>query len=129
MPDRAAAGSAPADPASPGAPPRLHDRAHPADVPDHSSATEHTNAQPSTVAALVGDLASMLSVGRDAGHFADEAIEAREVVAALLDVPRFWPSTHAADPVEPALVRTAREAAARRARGAPLAYAVRRANF
>jgi release factor glutamine methyltransferase len=55
--------------------------------------------------------------------------EARELVAALLDVPRHWPLLHENRWVDNEVWLRAMAAAARRARGAPLAYAVRRANF
>ncbi|HTR77743.1 MAG TPA: peptide chain release factor N(5)-glutamine methyltransferase [Gemmatimonadaceae bacterium] len=78
-----------------------------------------------TVGALLGELAGMLTVSRvpDAGR------EAREIVASLYDVPRFWPSVNAHAGVAAEMRVRAREAAAMRARGAPLAYAVGRAAF
>ncbi|HKG95877.1 MAG TPA: peptide chain release factor N(5)-glutamine methyltransferase [Gemmatimonadaceae bacterium] len=55
--------------------------------------------------------------------------EARDMVAAMLDVPRFWPSLNPDAAVEPELWERARRAAGLRARGAPFAYAVGRAAF
>ena len=55
--------------------------------------------------------------------------ESREIVAALLDVSRAWLSGHAAVVADPAIVEASLAAAARRVRGAPLAYAVGRAAF
>jgi release factor glutamine methyltransferase len=55
--------------------------------------------------------------------------EAREIVAALYDVPRFWPLMNGTVEVESDLLERAHLAADRRAAGAPLAYAVGRANF
>lgn len=55
--------------------------------------------------------------------------EAREIISALLDVPRFWPIVNGSVELEAALQERARLAASRRARGAPLAYAVGRASF
>ena len=55
--------------------------------------------------------------------------EARELLAALLDVPRHWPVLRANKWVEASVWQRACAAADRRARGAPLAYAVGRANF
>lgn len=83
---------------------------------------------PGTVAALADDLAEILSAG---GRFApsDALAEAREIIAALYDVPRFWPVTNAHVTVEREMWPQARAAAARRARGAPLAYAVGHACF
>ena len=85
-------------------------------------------AAPGTVAALVDDLAEIVAGG---GRFApnDAVTEAREIIAALYDVPRFWPSTNAHVRVEDEMWPRARAAAAKRGRGAPLAYAVGRACF
>ena len=85
-------------------------------------------AAPGTVAALVEELAEIVAGG---GRFAanDATIEAREMIAALYDVPRFWPATNAHVRVEAEMWPRARAAAARRAAGAPLAYAVGRACF
>lgn len=78
-----------------------------------------------TVGALVQDVADRLA----AGGVALAREEARDLVASLLDVPRFWPSTHRDADVEPTIVDAARRAAARRTSGAPFAYAVGRAAF
>src|SRR5690242_16601688 len=87
-----------------------------------------TIVQPGSVAALVEELAELLGAGMR--FDAREALsEAREIVAALYDVPRFWPVTNAHVPVEREMWPRARAAAAKRARGAPLAYAVGRACF
>jgi release factor glutamine methyltransferase len=72
-----------------------------------------------TVNAVVEDIAGLL------GTWA----EARELVAALLDRPRSWPTLHATDPAPPDVMERARAAARKRRRGAPLAYAVGRAAF
>jgi len=55
--------------------------------------------------------------------------EARDLVAAVLDRPRFWPSLHPREQPEPAVVRAVRSAASTRAAGAPFAYAVGRSAF
>lgn len=55
--------------------------------------------------------------------------EARDIVAAVLDVPRFWPTMHRESLLDTTVAGEAREAAAQRARGAPFAYAVGRAAF
>jgi release factor glutamine methyltransferase len=55
--------------------------------------------------------------------------EAREIVAALYDVPRFWPQVNGAVQVDQETLVRARAAVQRRLRGAPLAYAVGRAAF
>src|SRR5688500_15363226 len=80
---------------------------------------------PATVGALVHALAAMLT----AAHVPEARAEARDLVAALLDHPRFWPSMHRGEPVDEAFVASARRAATTRARGAPFAYAVGRASF
>jgi release factor glutamine methyltransferase len=55
--------------------------------------------------------------------------EARDIVATLLDVTRNWVAGHQEAAATPELIAAAFAAAARRARGAPLAYAVGRAAF
>lgn len=55
--------------------------------------------------------------------------EARDIVAAVVDEPRFWASLHAQEAVDTATAQAARDAADQRARGAPFAYAVGRAAF
>jgi release factor glutamine methyltransferase len=65
-----------------------------------------------------------------ADHGTSEPVaEAREILSALLDVPRFWPIVNGSVELEASLYERARTAAGRRARGAPLAYAVGRASF
>jgi release factor glutamine methyltransferase len=60
---------------------------------------------------------------------AQPVAEAREIIAALYDVPRFWPQVNGAVQVDADTIARARVAIERRARGAPLAYAVGRASF
>jgi release factor glutamine methyltransferase len=55
--------------------------------------------------------------------------EAREIVAAVLDVPKFWAAANAVADASPDVARAVIRAAIKRARGAPLAYAVGRASF
>ena len=76
-----------------------------------------------TVGALVHDLSGRLSSTLDSTR------EAREIVAALLDVPRHWPILHENRWLDAAVWRQARAATAKRAAGAPLAYAVGKADF
>lgn len=83
---------------------------------------------PNSIGVLVDELAEILRAGRRLPPN-DILGEAREIVAALYDVPRFWPVTNAHVPVESEMWPRARAAAAKRARGAPLAYAVGRACF
>ena len=54
---------------------------------------------------------------------------AHDVIAALLDVPRFWATSNASESVDDNVCHAARIAAARLLSGAPFAYAVRRASF
>jgi release factor glutamine methyltransferase len=82
----------------------------------------------STVGDLADELSEILAAG-DRFTPNDALAEAREIVAALYDVPRFWPATNAHVRVEAEMWPRARAAAAKRARGAPLAYAVGRACF
>lgn len=78
-----------------------------------------------TVGQLVDDLAR-----RFYHHgIAEPKTEARDVVAALYDVPRFWPTMNGGVEVESEMLERAHGAADRRAAGAPLAYAVGRASF
>jgi release factor glutamine methyltransferase len=78
-----------------------------------------------TVSRLLEDLARALNVGGIAEPFS----EAREIVAALYDVPRFWPLMNGGLGVDSAVLERAHMAAAKRIQGAPLAYAVGRASF
>jgi release factor glutamine methyltransferase len=80
---------------------------------------------PRSLGALTSEIARLLTPAF--GHDAEQ--EARELLAALHDMPRHWPllergTTMSADAWERAL-----SAAARRARGAPLQYAAGRASF
>lgn len=90
-----------------------------------SEATGFADTQEVTVGALVRELSERLRAGgvEEAGR------EARDIVAAVVDMPRFWPSMNASEPLEAGYVDRARAAAARRASGAPFAYAVGRAAF
>lgn len=80
-----------------------------------------------TIGELLVELSRELAArGFPAG---DEEREAREILSALLGVPRFWPLTNAHQPADASTRDRALIAAARRAQGAPLAYAVGRAAF
>lgn len=74
-----------------------------------------------TVAALTAELQTALGD--------TTARQAHDVIAALLDVPRFWPSSNAAEVVDAAVCEASRRAVAKLHRGAPFAYAVGRATF
>ncbi|MGI8508905.1 MAG: peptide chain release factor N(5)-glutamine methyltransferase [Gemmatimonadaceae bacterium] len=52
-----------------------------------------------------------------------------DIIAALLDVPRFWPSSNARDAVAEGVCQEARVAVRKLRSGAPFAYAVGRATF
>ncbi len=78
-----------------------------------------------TISALLGELAAIFAA-RPPG---DPGKEAREVIAALYDVPRFWPVVNGHTVVSAEVRARAVDAALKRTRGAPLAYAVERASF
>jgi release factor glutamine methyltransferase len=77
------------------------------------------------VSRLLDDLARRLNVAGIAEPFS----EAREIVAALYDVPRFWPLMNGNLDVDADTLARSRAAADKRIQGAPLAYAVGRASF
>lgn len=74
-----------------------------------------------TVAALTTELQAALG---DA-----TARQAHDIIAALLDVPRFWPSSNTAEVMDTGVCTAARRAVAKLRRGAPFAYAVGRGTF
>ncbi len=84
-----------------------------------------TGAAPFTVRALTRDLETLLV----AGGVAAAQREARDIIASVLDVPRFWPSMHPDVTLDGGAAAAAMAAGRLRARGAPFAYAVRRAAF
>ena len=84
-----------------------------------------TGACAPTVRALAGELERLLLTA----GIEQARREARDIIASVLDVPRFWPSMHPDVTMEAATMAEATDAARRRARGAPFAYAVRRAAF
>jgi release factor glutamine methyltransferase len=74
---------------------------------------------------LVAELTNLL-----AGAGIEEARrEAGDLIAAIVGAPRFWAHQHKDELVAPLVVERARRAAAKRASGAPFAYAVGRAAF
>jgi release factor glutamine methyltransferase len=77
----------------------------------------------------LGALLSALSAELEGAGVPQPRDEARDIVAAVLDVPRFWPSTNKNARIDATAADEARRAAAARARGAPFAYAVGRAAF
>ena len=80
---------------------------------------------PPTVRTLAGEIELLLA----AAGIESARREARDIIASVLDVPRFWPSMHPDVAMDAATIAEAMQAAGRRARGAPFAYAVRRAAF
>jgi release factor glutamine methyltransferase len=93
-------------------------------VPDDGAVASAATAL-RTVGALVSAMAAMLepSVGDDAPR------EARELLAALHDMPRHWPTVEQAQRLSEDEWARALRAASRRARGAPLQYAAGQASF
>ena len=77
----------------------------------------------------VNQLLEELARSFNARGITEPFLEAREIVAALYDAPRFWPLMNGGVEVDVATLERARAAADTRLRGAPLAYAVGRANF
>lgn len=78
-----------------------------------------------TVGSLIAEVASTL----EAGGIPEFRLEARDLVAALLDRPRLWPWAHREDGVAEELCAIVRSAGRKRVAGAPFAYAVGRAAF
>jgi len=78
-----------------------------------------------TVSRVLDELVQTLTEHR----VMEPVTEAREILSALLDVPRFWPIVNGNVELEASVYERARIAAGRRASGAPLAYAVGRACF
>jgi len=76
----------------------------------------------------VGDLVEAVAARLD-GHLPNARAESRELIAALLDVPKHWPLLHENKWVESEVWQRAMQAVRRRAAGAPLAYAVGKADF
>ena len=80
-------------------------------------------------ASCVGEVLATCSDLLEAGGFPDAQRESRDIVSALLDVPRFWPTAHLGAPADEGLQEQVVTAARKRMAGAPLAYAVGRATF
>lgn len=55
--------------------------------------------------------------------------EARDLIACVLDQPRFWPSAHRDDEIDEATEAAIRVAAAKRAEGMPMQYAIGHTTF
>src|SRR3954465_11487759 len=78
-----------------------------------------------TIGDLLTGCASMLA----AEGIEDAQREAREIIAAVLDVPRFWAAANSVADASPDVARAVISAAMKRAGGAPLPGAVGRASF
>jgi release factor glutamine methyltransferase len=79
-----------------------------------------------TVTAALADAADILAQGR---CLQDPEVEARELLASLLDAPRHWPLLHREATLAPEAREALQRAARKRAGGAPIAYATGRASF
>jgi release factor glutamine methyltransferase len=77
----------------------------------------------------IGDLLTGCASMLEAEGIEDAQREAREIIAAVLDVPRFWAVANSVADASPDVARAVISAAMKRAGGAPLAYAVGRASF
>ena len=77
----------------------------------------------------IGDLLAGCAAMLESEGVAEPQREAREIVAAVLDVPRFWAAANSVADASPEVAKAVIRAAMRRAIGAPLAYAVGRASF
>ena len=84
---------------------------------------------PSLPIGTIGDLAAGCAAMLESERMPNGQQEAREIIAAVLDVPRFWVAANAISDASPDVARAVISAAMKRARGAPLAYAVGRASF
>jgi release factor glutamine methyltransferase len=86
-------------------------------------------ASPSPVARTLGMLAREMAALLAAARVDEPEQEARELLAAIHDMPRHWPSLARESAVDAASWERALTAAARRAKGAPLQYAAGQASF
>lgn len=77
----------------------------------------------------IGDLLAGCTAMLESVGVSEPEREARDIVAAVLDVPRFWAAANSVADASPDVARSVIRAAMNRAAGAPLAYAVRRASF
>jgi release factor glutamine methyltransferase len=80
-------------------------------------------------AGTVGDLLAGCTSLLESEGLPDARREAKEILAAILDVPKFWAAANAVADASPDVARAVFQAAMKRASGAPLAYAVGRASF
>ena len=92
---------------------------------DVARGTASGGAERTTVGGVVAELGAVLA----RAGVPDARDEARDLVAALLDVPRFWPTLNREVPLDADVRESALRAGERRSRGAPFAYAAGRAAF
>ena len=77
----------------------------------------------------IGDLLAGCVAMLESESVPEPEREAREILAAVLDVPKFWAAANSVANASPDVVRSVIRAAILRAKGAPLAYAAGRAAF
>ena len=77
----------------------------------------------------IGDLLAGCTEMLQSVGIAEPDREARDIIAAVLDVPRFWAAANSVADASPEVAVSVIRAAMKRAAGAPLAYAVGRASF
>ena len=77
----------------------------------------------------IGDLLAGCTAMLESVGIGEPEREARDIIAAVLDVPRFWAAANSVADASPEVAVSVIRAAMHRAAGAPLAYAVRRATF
>jgi release factor glutamine methyltransferase len=77
----------------------------------------------------IGDLLAGCTAMLESEGVTEPQREAREIVAAVLDVPKFWAAANSIADASPDVAIAVIRAAMQRAAGAPLAYAVGRASF
>ena len=77
----------------------------------------------------IGDLLAGCAAMLESEGVSESEREAREIVAAVLNVPKFWAAANTIADASPDVARAVIRAAMKRAAGAPLAYAMSRASF
>jgi release factor glutamine methyltransferase len=77
----------------------------------------------------IGDLLAGCTAMLESVGIREPQREARDIIAAVLDVPRFWAAANSVADASPEVAVSVIRAANARADGAPLAYAVGRASF
>ncbi len=94
-----------------------------------SGPVNDTVGTPARSSLSVGQVLELTTARLELGGVSSAQGEARDIVAALFDVPRFWPAANTDCEASPGVAAAATRAAAMRIAGAPLAYAVGRASF